>query len=213
MKFCFLCGKKNENLVKGYCEECYKKQFQLIEVPDEIAITVCTKCQRIKEKNIWRSIEIDNIIRDRIKVIGKDVKIRTEVNGNAKIYASGYLEGLKKIKEEVQEVKLKMNKQICSDCSKQFGKYYETLIQVRGTLTNDDFDAIDDIILKRGGFYRIKEVRGGCDFYLSSKNLEKSITDLLRRRYRVQIKKSFTLVTRQEGKDIYRDTVLVRISD
>ncbi len=213
MKFCFLCGKKSECLVKGYCEECYKRQFQLIQVPEVISITICTKCQKIKERNFWRDIEIEKIIRDSVKIIGRDVEIRIERNDNAKVFAKGYLEDLKKIKEEVHEVKLKLNKQMCSDCSKMFGKYYETLIQVRGDLTNDDFDDIGDIILKRGGFYRIKEVRGGHDFYLSSKNLAKSVTDLLRRRYRIEIKKSFTLVTRKEGKDIYRDTVLVRISD
>lgn len=210
MKFCFLCGKKTE-LIDGYCEECYNKKFQLIKVPEEIVVKICTRCSKIKERNSWKNIEIDKILRDKIKVLGKDVAIKIEKNDIVKIHARGFLEDSKKPKEEIHEVKLKIKKEICPTCSKEAGKYYEAVVQVRGNLTNDDVDSIDDVVLASNGFYRIKEVRGGYDFFVSDRSLAKKITTILRKKYETEIKKSFELVTKQEGKDIYRNIILVRI--
>jgi nonsense-mediated mRNA decay protein 3 len=212
MKFCFLCGKRTEKLIKGYCEECYKKKFQLIEVPEEIPITLCVRCRNIKERHKWTENEIDKVLRDRIKVLGKDVSIRIEKNEeDAKIIAKGLLEFSKSPKEEVHEVKLKIKKVTCPTCSRKAGKYYESTIQIRGNLTNDDVDAIDDDVLERGGFYRVKEVKGGYDFFISDKSLAKKIVETFKTRHKVEIKKSFKLLTRRDGKDIYRDTILLRI--
>lgn len=211
MKFCFLCGKRTEKLIKGYCEECYKQKFQLIKIPEEISITTCSKCNRIKEKNKWRDIEIDEVLRGKIKVLGKNVKIKIEKNDNAKIYAKGLLEGSKSLKEEVHEVKIKTKKETCSECSRKIGRYYEAIVQIRGNLTNDDVDSIDDITLMKKGFYRLEEVKGGYDFFVSSKSLATRITEMLRKRYKTEIKKSYQLATKKEGKDIYRYIVLVRI--
>ena len=212
MKFCFLCGKRTEKLVKGYCEECYKKKFQLIKVPEEINITICARCKQIKETYKWTEVEIDKVLRDSIKVIGRDVRIRIEVNEeDAKIHAKGILEGSRSLKEEVHEVKLKIRKVTCPTCSRKAGKYYESTVQIRGKLTNDDMDAVDDVVLERGGFYRIKEVKGGYDFFVSDKSLAKKIVEVFKNRHKVEIKKSFKLLTRRDGKDINRDTILLRI--
>jgi len=213
MKFCFLCGKKSEKLIKGYCEECYKKKFQLIEVPEEISVTICSRCKKIKERYKWIENEIDEILRNKIKVIGRDVSIRIEKNEDAKIHARGFLEGSKSIKEETHEVKIKLEKITCPTCSRKAGQYYESTVQIRGILTNDDMDAVDDVVLERGGFYRIKEVKGGYDLFISDKSLARKIVEVFSNRHKVEIKKSFKLLTRRDGKDIYRDTILLRISD
>jgi len=211
MKFCFICGKKTENLINGYCEECYNKKFQLIKVPEEINVTICNKCNKIKEKNIWKDIEIDEFLRNKIKVLGKDVKLKIEENDVLKVYAKGFLEGSENLKQEVHEVKLKIKKEVCLECSRKYSDYYEALIQIRGSLTNDDINSIDDIILIRKGFYRIKEVKDGYDFFISNKFLAEKITEFLKKKYKAEIKKSYKLVTSKQGKNIYRNIILVRI--
>jgi nonsense-mediated mRNA decay protein 3 len=211
MKFCFVCGKKSESLIKGYCEECYKSKFKLIEVPEEIEVAMCNRCKKINEKNKWKEAEIDEILKDKIKILGKNVKIRFEKNDNVKVHAKGFLEGSKEVKEEVHEVKIRIRKRLCSVCFKKSGKYYESIVQIRGSLTDDDMDSIDDIVLERGGFYRLEDTKGGYDFYVSDKSLARKIAEFFRKKYKVDIKKSFKLFTRKEGKDIYRDTILLRI--
>jgi nonsense-mediated mRNA decay protein 3 len=207
-----LCGKKTENTLKGYCEDCYKKQFNLIRVPEEVVVTACSRCRRIKEGKKWKDGDIADKIRDGVKILGKDVRLRIEIGDTAKVYAKGYLEGYGKIKEEVHEVKIKVNKQLCSLCSKESGKYYETTIQIRGVMTDDDLNDINDIVLKRDGYYRIKEVKGGYDLFVSSKSLAKKIAEFLMKKYKIRAKMSLKLMTKKDGMDIYRDTILLRIS-
>ncbi len=211
MKFCFLCGKKTENLIKGYCEECYNKKFKLIEIPEEINVTICSKCNKIKEKNKWKDIEIDGFLRNKIKILGKNVKIRFEKNDVLRIYVKGFLEGSKTLKEETYELKLKINKEVCLNCSRKYGDYHEAVLQIRGNLTNDDFNSIDDLVLMKKGFYKIKEVKGGYDLLIGSKALSEKITDFLRKKYKTEIKKSYKLVTSKDGKDIYRNIILIKI--
>ena len=212
MKFCFLCGKRTEKLIKGHCEECYKKKFQLIEVPEEISVTVCARCGQIKKRYKWVESEIDKVLLDKIKILGKNVSIKIELNESiAKIHARGLLEGSKKIKEEVHEVKLKIKKMTCLTCSRKAGKYYESTVQIRGEIKNEDMDAVDDVVLERKGFYRIKEVKGGYDLFVSDKSLANKIAEVFENRYRVETKRSFKLLTRRDGKDINRETILLRI--
>ena len=129
-----------------------------------------------------------------------------------KLFVKGSPKGSRKIKEETYDIKIKIIKETCNTCSKQAGSYYESTIQLRGKLTDEDIDSIDDIVLSRDGFYKLKVVKGGYDFLVSSKSLAKKITEYFKKKYKVEIKKSFKLVTKKEGKDIYRDTVLLRIS-
>jgi nonsense-mediated mRNA decay protein 3 len=212
MKFCFLCGKKTENLIKGYCQECYAKKFKLIEVPENITITSCPRCNRKFEKNRWKETDVSDIARDNIKIIGNDVSIAVEVEDKTIILtARGYLEGSKEMKEEKYEIRMKVIKNICPVCGKESGKYYESTVQVRGDITKEDFQSIDNITFKRGGFYRLREVKGGYDLLVCSKDLANKIADYIVKKYRIDRKKSFHLVTKKDGRDLYRDTILLRL--
>jgi len=216
MKFCFLCGKKSEKLIEGYCEECYNKQFQLIEVPKEIDVTLCSKCGLVKERNKWKDIGIEDFIKNKIKIIGKDVEIRIERNDTFEIHAKGYLNNSKKLKEEVQEIVVNENKIVCPNCFKRFGGYSEAILQLRGNITNEILNFVDDQIVSdflknKKIFYRIKEVKGGFDLYINNKSLARKIAIILKNKYKAEVKKSFKLVTRKQGRDIYKNIILIRI--
>jgi nonsense-mediated mRNA decay protein 3 len=211
MKFCFICGKETEDLVKGYCEACYQKKFNLIEVPEEIIVTTCPRCNRKFDKNKWNDMDVSDLARSRIKVLGNDVTIAVEVDKNLKVIARGYLDGSKEMKEEPHEIRMKIIKNICPVCSKESGKYYEAIIQVRGNMAKEDFTAMDDIVFKRGGYFRVKEVTGGYDFFVGSKSIAKKMAEFIVKKYNVKKTKSFQLVTKKDGRDIYRDTVLLRL--
>lgn len=218
MKFCFVCGKKTDKLIEGYCEDCYNEKFKLIEAPKRVYVTLCPKCGMIRQENKWVDKEIDDIIIEKIKIHGRDVKLKIEKNDIAKIYAKGFLDRSKKIKEETREVELKIDKLVCPNCSKRFGEYYESVIQLRGNITDEVLDSIDSLVLSeyqknKKAFYRIENVKGGVDLFLGSKSIANRIENLLSKRYKSEIKKSFKLITRKEGKDIYRNIMLVRISD
>lgn len=206
MKFCFLCGKKTNNLINGYCESCYNKNFKLLEVPNSLIILQCKKCGKIKQKNVWKDIEIEDVIKDSIKILGKNVKIK--INGN-KIFANGYLTNSKELKKDVYEINLKIIKKICSNCLKKLSGYYEAIIQLRGNLSKNVLNLIDKQINEKS-FYRTEVIKEGLNLYIGNKNMANKIAEILKKRYGFKIKKSFKLFTKKEGKDIYRNIILIK---
>ena len=210
MKFCFVCGKKTENLIKGYCEKCYNKEFNLIEVPKEIIFTRCTKCERLREKNIWKDAQIEDLLKNKIKILGKNVSILFEKNDVLHVTARGYLKGSNSLKEEKHDIKIKIKKTVCGNCSKRFGGYYESIIQLRGN-TYDAMDFIEDQIIKENQSYRIEKSKRGCDIYLADNNFANKLTNAVKKKFNAKVERNYKLVTRKNGKDIYRSVMLVRI--
>ena len=207
MKFCFVCGKKTEKLIEGYCEDCYNNSFNLIQTPKEITIHLCNKCKKIKQKNDWNDVEIEDLIKNNIKVLGNNVKI--EVIGN-KIFASGSLKNSKKFKEEeTHEINIKTVKVLCTECSRRLGGYYEAIMQLRDNIPEEVLNFIDKEI-KEKSFYRIDYVKGGLNLYIGNKNIANQIADKIKRIYNLEVKKSFKLYTKKEGKDIYKSVFSVK---
>jgi nonsense-mediated mRNA decay protein 3 len=56
-------------------------------------------------------------------------------------------------------------------------------------------------------------MHGGLDFYLGSSSLGKLVSRALSQAFGGTIKESHKLVGRKEGKDVYRTTYSVRLSD
>ncbi|MFH1473312.1 MAG: 60S ribosomal export protein NMD3 [Candidatus Aenigmatarchaeota archaeon] len=211
MKFCFLCGKNTEELVEGYCEDCYNKEFNLIEVPEKMTFTVCKRCDRIKHRNNWEEIEVGELLRDKIKIMGKNVSIKINKNDVLHVIAKGYLKGSKKIKEKEEHViALKPIKKVCIDCSRRSGGYFEAVIQLRGN-TAEAMNFIDDQIIRENKTFRVEELKNGMDIYLADNNFADRVANELKKKFDAEVKKNYKLVTRKKGKDIYRSSILVRI--
>lgn len=209
MKFCFVCGKKTEKLIEGYCEDCYNKKFVLVNVPKELTLKICSKCERINYRNVWRDMEIEDVLKDKIKILGKNVDLRiSRDDGIISVCAKGFLKDSRKQKEECYDIRLKMNKVVCRDCSRKFGDYYESILQLRGN-AEKMFDFIEDR-LTNDKVYKIENVRNGIDVYLSDSHFAETLSKLLKKNFKAKIKKSFRLLTRKQGKDIYRSTFVVR---
>jgi nonsense-mediated mRNA decay protein 3 len=206
MKFCFICGKKTEKLIEGYCEDCYNKSFNLIEVPKELHIFQCIKCSKFRQKNSWIDVEIENLIKNSIKILGKDVKIKINEN---KVSATGFLNTSKRVKEEVHEINIKISKILCPECSKRFGGYYESIIQLRGNTSEEILNFIDKEVREKS-FYKLEPVKEGFNLYIGNKNIANQIVGKLRKRYKLKIKKSFKLYTKKEGKDVYKNVFSIK---
>jgi nonsense-mediated mRNA decay protein 3 len=211
MKFCFVCGKKTENLIEGYCEDCYKKEFKLLEVPKEFSFTICPRCNFIKHRNDWQDIEIEELIKQEIKPLGDIVEMKIEKNDKIHISVKGFLKGSKKLKKEVHTIPLKLNKVLCPICIKRSTGYHEAILQLRGNITDDIIDFIDTQAINQNEFYRLEKVRNGFDLFIINKSFANKLAELTKRRFKANIKKSFKVVTRKEGKNIYRNIILVSI--
>ena len=92
---------------------------------------------------------------------------------------------------------------------KIIGDYYEAILQLRGD-TDGAIEFLTDN-LSGESIYKIERVKNGIDVYLVDSHTANNVSKQLRKRFNAKTKKSFKLVTRKQGKDIYRSVFVVRI--
>ena len=126
--------------------------------------------------------------------------------------------------EESLSVLVHLKRGVCEKCSRIAGKYYESILQVRGEgLKLDEStmgriqkiveDEIDRTAKKdRGSFISDEiEMHSGMDFYLGRIADGRNIAKILGSRFGSRITESSSLIGRREGKDVCRVTYLIRI--
>lgn len=228
---CILCGKPEDKLYDNLCQTCFRARNKLLSVPELVKVTRCAHCnstllgkrwlafdsvEKGLQEAILKSIEFDN--RATSRKLRFEVELKNETNAEAKIFSSGMISGLKI--EEEHSLKAMLRRGTCNVCSKKFGGYYESIVQVRGKRLSsqqisDCLDlaqkVINNIHNKSVFLTSHEEVRGGIDFYLSRVDAGKRIARALAAKYSGKVKTSKKLVTRREGKDVYRVTFSVRL--
>ena len=232
--FCVKCGTE-EDLIDNLCGRCYVEAAELTKAPFNIDITICRGCTSFLNKKQWNYFEnidelIDQEILSALKVdsnveienIDITHKVEDEYRRKILIDLKGAVAGMN-VEEEVS-VRLNLKRGICERCSKIAGKYYESILQIRGEdhkLSNKTLDKIRMLVTKeiarisrkdRGSFIsREYDIHSGIDFYLGKNGDGKSLAKMLGSRYGSRVKESSTLVGKKDGKDYYRVTYLVRI--
>ncbi len=206
-KFCPSCGKSVNRLYSGLCKACLMKKIE-VKLPETLKVAFCKKCGKLiggseyLERSLKKNIRVKNCKLDNIKLISMKDDV-AEFSIKLKI---GNLKKTKKIK-----VKIKTKKRYCETCSKVKGGYYEAVIQLRSDTKIDDsaVKRVLNIIEREGGFVTKIERKRGIDIYFTPKNI---LNRVIRKIPEVkEIKKSYTLITKKDGKDIYRHTVLIRL--
>ena len=112
----------------------------------------------------------------------------------------------------------------CTECSKQQGKYYEAILQVRGperSLPERTEAEAERLVRDRVASMRkssrevfvskVERVKGGLDFYFSTIPSARSIARELENSLCAEYKESSSLWGRRDGRDVYRMTFLVRL--
>lgn len=55
-----------------------------------------------------------------------------------------------------------------------------------------------------------REVEEGLDYILSTEHLSRHIIDVVTKRFDLNVSRSYQMIGKQDGKDVYRYTVLLR---
>ncbi len=98
--------------------------------------------------------------------------------------------------------KIKKPSAIRSKQLKRHPDYYEAILQLRGFEESEIPKYLDK--------FRCEEVKGGMDIYVESKILARDLVKKLRKIFPVEIKKSFRLWGRKDGKNIYKNIISIR---
>jgi nonsense-mediated mRNA decay protein 3 len=232
--FCVECGKETKIYKDGSCVECYIKTHTFTKGPKTIDLPVCNHCGSYKYKNTWLSELLPDVIK---KLVKKNFKISKELNKIdinsdcketnqglvCKIYISGFIDNTE-ITEE-HDLLIHLKRTVCDICSKQFGGYHESIVQIRTDkrkLTKEELQDIEITVINlienlqakgnRALFITdMKIEHGGLDFYLSDKNTGLIVAKKLQEQYGGKIKQSAKNIGMKDSKQIYRVTYLIRL--
>ena len=232
--YCVECG-KNEVFKDGVCKNCYIKTHTFTRGPKIIDIPVCSYCNSYKYKNTWTAETFTEVLKRIIKQnfdinrILKNINIQTECKDEkhgikCKVLITGFIDDMEIT--EKHDVFIRLKKTICNTCSKQYGGYYESIIQIRTEgnrkLTKKELkdievfvlDTVEDMYMKGNRALFISDYgmeHGGLDFYLSEKNAAYTIAKMLQENYGGTIKQSSKNIGMKDSKQIYRMTYLIRL--
>ena len=231
--FCVECGREDE-LIGSLCKECYSKKHSLVTLADHVDLTLCAHCSAMESDKGWKDV---GSVRDAVEAAVKqsldlskgvrvtDVNVRISEKDERNLQAEVDL--LLSVEDKEFERKLvtivRLKRGSCPECSKQQGRYYEAILQVRGpgkSLPERTEAEVDKFVKDRVSSMRkssrevflskVDRVKGGLDFYFSTTPAARSIAREIESSMCAEYKESSSLWGRRDGKEIYRMTFMVR---
>ena len=131
--FCPECGATDVEMIDGICKNCFLKKFQLIEIPENITVTICKHCNAKLEEGKWkdeyipeeeiiyRALERNITVAD----LAEDEEIELEIDQMRGTIAECYVEAVATVLgEEVVETHTPNVKINYSVCLKEGNDYY-----------------------------------------------------------------------------------------
>jgi len=209
---CISCGRRMP-VIEYLCEECYL-QRHAPRLPDQISITKCKRCGMVRQSGRW--VE-ESDIQEKVLIPFKSnlffIKDARMENGSLRVILMTEKEGICMQVERC--IPLRVEYTVCPSCSRVSGGYYEATIQIRG----DDAEGVASEIkmmiegLNEPDAFITKEivVRGGKDILVGSWRAAERISRDIASRRGAEFKSSKKLHTRQEGRNVYRMSYLIRL--
>jgi nonsense-mediated mRNA decay protein 3 len=210
--------------------------MKILSCPKRVEVTVCSVCgaklirgkwqitERTAEELAYEASYYSMLVHSDIE--NAELDLRLMKRGATRYLARAKLKGTFKgiIVEESCEIPIKVILTACDRCSRMAGKYFEAVVQIRGSSrhpTKADLDKCKDISLSladaayRSGdqlafIQEIKETNGGVDLVIGSTQLGRQIARAIFEHFGGKTQESASLAGKKDGNDIYRTTILVR---
>lgn len=231
--FCVECGREGE-LIGSLCRECYSKRHKLVTLPEHVDLRLCAHCSSMETRHGWEDVgsvreAVERAVEEALVVAGdarvSEVRVRLEQkderNLQATVDVAVSAHGVTFERRLTTVVRLKQGS--CDECSRQQGKYYEAILQVRGperSLPQSVQSDVERLVKDRVAAMRkssrdvfiskIERVRGGMDFYFSTVPAARAVARELQEQMCAEFKESSSLWGRRGGRDVYRMTFMVR---
>lgn len=221
-KFCPRCGKETNELYgnkKKLCAECYGKEFDLIELPTTVEITVCSVCGRMRKRGEW--IE-EYTLQDQLaakfsEFSEEDVDMELQYwEEDERMFVRAHT--FKGEIESYQDTEIKIHNETCKTCSQFEGGFFKVKMQLRGEA---DLDRISQELAEKAAevtnedrkdfMSNLSRADNGYDFFLSTEKIAGKLIDHLKARHDPEIKRSYELISQSDGQKVYRNVISVRI--
>ena len=221
---------------EGLCPACMLKSTNVLGFPKHVDVTICSVCGAKLIRGKWQitertaeelayeasyySLQVHHDIQE------PELDLRLMKRGATRYLAQFNLKGTFKgiPLEESGEIPVKIIQTACDRCSRMAGKYFEAVVQIRGSSKPPSKAEIDkcreisfslaDAAYRSGDqlafIQDIKETKGGMDLIIGSTRLGKQIARSVFEHFGGRILESASLAGKKDGIDIYRTTILVR---
>lgn len=236
--FCPECGATDIEMIDGVCKNCYLKKFRLMEIPENITVTVCKHCNAKLEEGKWKDeyIPEEEIIyralENNIKIsdLAENEEIELEIDQMRGTIAECYVEAVATVLgEDIVEThtpNVKINHSVCPDCSKRNAGYYEAVIQLRADereLKEEEIQRAEEIINKTlnklfkkdklAYIPQVARLKEGNDYYIGSLKSAKKVIEHLKEEFGGKTKESPRLISEDKstGKGLYRIWISLRL--
>ena len=238
--FCIECGSEDKQMVGEICIDCFLKGFQMIEIPKNINVEICSHCNSRLEEGKWSESYLpeDEII---YRALERNIKINDlveneEINleidqikgtiANCFVEVVGDVYGISL--DETHDCEVRIKKTVCPPCSKMQSGYYETVIQFRADnreIKPKEYAKADEIVArtldkqakvdKLAYCPQIAKLKEGYDYYIGSFKTGRKVAENLKDEFGGVIKESPRLISEDKstGKGLYRIWISVRIPE
>jgi len=223
-KFCPRCGEETDKLYgekKQLCKDCFPEKNNLLDIPEEVEIKICSVCGRMKHHGKWREeytiqeqmgLKFSDFSEENIEM---ELQFWEEDDKDCIfVKVHSFKDGI----HDEEGTRVDFREVQCQDCSKFNGGFYKAKIQLRGNNLEPIGEAIVDKAAeitnenRKSFLSNVDKVDGGYDYYLSTEPMNKKILGMLRDRFDPDIKRSYELVGEENGEEVYRNVVSVRIN-
>lgn len=231
-RFCSVCGKTIKELIphnyENKCRRCLFQEKVAVSLPGRLEISVCKQCMRYEEGKDWinagqkleravssavrRSIEIKNLEKPRVSITSSEMDPKRDICVSVKV--SGEFLGEEVSIERTTSVHVLFA--TCRECSQRSGRYYESILQVRGEMSGAEKEAIAERVTRAVSpisfISEVKDLREGIDFYIGSASAAKRAANVVAEKFGGEILISSKLFGKDgHGKNVYRTNVSLRL--
>ena len=245
-EFCPRCGDVIERSgeLPGHaddvlCDACYIDEYDLVDAPERIEITVCARCGAVHRGNRWVDVGAKDYTDVALDEVTESLSVHVDATGVSWQVApeqvdpttirmhcqfSGVLRGTP-LSEELT-VPVKIGRGTCNRCGRIAGGSYASVVQLRGAGRTPDDDEreraegiANELVAEleekgdREAFVtEINDVEGGLDIRLSTTRLGQQVATRITDELGGSFTDHETLVTEDEdGNELYRVTYAVRL--
>ena len=242
--FCPRCGDPVDPAIagaseRGLCTDCYLEDFELVDAPDTVDVTVCAHCGAVKRGEDWEDVDARDLTEVAIQEVTAAVKVHREAEDVAwtvepeqvdpttiVLHATFTATVRDRDLEEHREITVSIGKGTCQRCGKIAGNSYGSVVQVRASdrvPTDEEVDRAVEIahnvtadIAEKGDreafVTEVIDADHGPDVKLSTPKLGRQVATKIRTELGGNISESETLVTEDaDGNEVYRVTYAVRL--
>ncbi|MFH1774321.1 MAG: NMD3-related protein [Methanobacteriota archaeon] len=240
--FCSVCGKTGEVLIESKCKDCFLREKELVKLPESLEVKLCKNCLSYFKKNRWSYVSGDleevlqeasfSAIENSMKLV-KDASAKISLQDIKKSSETVYLVSCSvKVEGEIfgaeyrseKNVEVRARLELCDNCSRQIGGYYESILQIRsedalGRAERKEIQALVDRSIsflaqkdRKAFLSDFKTMKEGMDFHVGSTKVARKLAEILREKFGGEISESPKLFGKNEhGKDLYRVTIALRL--